>query len=644
MTDTELDPLSRDSAAQPQAAVAELSPEEPDAPAAPEGDDAPTGPVVFPAEPGPHAVSPDSASFAYIQRAGSGRLGLWISPVDGGGPHRLDTPVEFLDESAEPQWSPDGIWLAVTGAHPADGRSAVWIVNAELGDARLLVDHPGADHSPRWSPDGSTIAFISGRDGRDTLCAAPADGIGPAFHLTYASVGQDDHDPVWASGGSRIAFARKAAEAEQTGDHIWTVTLATGEAKQITKRLAARRSLTWAPDRALIMHIAEDGDWENVAVVNPDNAAGWNIASEYNDKASPRWSADGARVTYTRTKDGFVRCCERGTSSASAETIDPGDGVAKHPRFLADKRVLYAFTPATGPTRFIAQAATADAERTELPTAVPAAPVRALVAPTPIEFDVNGRKLGGLSYRMSELSGPVPAVVYLGDDPERPLHAAFDAVAQALAAAGLAVYVPSLPGTPGYGKKIANGLKETAGTEAEAADLLGILEIIRSAEGVDKHRLAVAGTGHGGALALTLAGSRPGQVQAVAAIDPVADWDTEFDNAGAERRRWLVDNLGVPAASRGAYTLRTPSTFVGVIDAPILLVGTDRAPNRRTEQIDLLTADMRELDMHFEHEVATLETDWETGARVAAFLRRTLAAVVPPADPRMDDALAPEAV
>ena len=46
------------------------------------------------------------------------------------------------------------------------------------------------------------------------------------------------------------------------------------------------------------------------SVVNPDNSAGWNIASEYGDKADPHWTDDGQRVVYIRCKDAVSRCCE----------------------------------------------------------------------------------------------------------------------------------------------------------------------------------------------------------------------------------------------------------------------------------------------------------------------------------------------
>ncbi|MCC6791602.1 MAG: S9 family peptidase [Thermomicrobiales bacterium] len=598
-----------------------------------------TLPLTAPPQPGDADVSPDGAAIAYLQRDRSGTLRLWISPLDGGAPRELATTIDLLESGDAPTWSPDGAWLAVTGQHPADGRSAIFILSAESGAARLLVDHPGVDRLPRWSPDGSMIAFVSRRDGRESVNVAFVDGVGPAVQMTHAPAGQDDHELCWSTDGKRIAFVRRAIENEQVGDHVWTVNVETGETKQVTKRLARRHSLAWAPDRALVLHISDDGEWENVAVVNVDNSAGWNIASEAGDKGDPHYSSDGQRVVYTRVKEGVVRCCERAASSSSAEAVDPGEGVVRSPRFLPDKKVVYLYQPVTGAPRFIVQEPKGDAERTELPVVVDWSSDRALITPYHLEVESEGRKLGGLLYRMGELSGPSPVVLYLADRPDRRRVAAFDPFVQALAASGLTVFAPSLPGTAGYGKKIANALKDRVATEAEVLDLLGVREALKKVEGVDWGRVAVVGSGHGGTLALLLAGSRPGQVQAVVAIDPIADWDTEFDHADAAEREWLARTFGIPATSRGIYAMRTPSTFVGVIDAPVLILGTDRAPAGRALQLDELTADMHELDVSFEHEVSHGESIWDLGLKTAAFLRRSLTAAVSPLDVRAEQVL-----
>ena len=206
----------------------------------------------LPPPPGPVSVSPDGATLAFLVRA-NGEFRLEQCPVGGGAPITLDLPFSPLpDEAAEgepgtgegPAWSPDGRRLAVKGDHPGHGGSAIWLVEVETGESRVLVDHRAADRGPRWSPDGALVAFTSRPEGRaDTVSMAFADEPGPAIALTDGR--QDDRDPAWSFDGSLLAFRRRHGEV--FGDHdLWVSVLATGELRQLTGKpgkagLARRR-------------------------------------------------------------------------------------------------------------------------------------------------------------------------------------------------------------------------------------------------------------------------------------------------------------------------------------------------------------------------------------------------------------------
>src|SRR6516164_1366874 len=71
---------------------------------------------------------------------------------------------------SDPQLSPDGKLVAYvrTTTDPATLKrnSDIWVVPADGSTApKLLVGGEKAENTPRWSPDGKHLAFISTRDG-----------------------------------------------------------------------------------------------------------------------------------------------------------------------------------------------------------------------------------------------------------------------------------------------------------------------------------------------------------------------------------------------------------------------------------------------------------------------------------------------
>lgn len=573
-----------------------------------------------PLMPGPGNPSPDGTQLAYLLTDSDGSTRLWITALDGSSASSIELPFRPVFDMDGPQWSADGTLIALTGSAPSDIGTAVWLAPVEGGECVLLADHAASDEQPRWSPDGSLLAFCSRRHGRSSICVATPDGYGPVVQLTHGPMGQDDRNPCWEPNSQRLAFTRHMVDGESEGEQIWTVSILTGEQKQVTKKLAHRSQLQWCPGKSQIAFITDEAEWLNVGVVNPDNSAGWNLASEAGDKSYPRYSPDGSRIMYTRRVRGEVRLVERPTSGATADPLDPGAGVVESPNWLPDKRVVYQFASATEAPAFIVQEAKKDVERLYIPVAGGWTAQKWFVAPEHVDYEIKGGlKAGALLFRTAG-DGARPGVIMLGPNPQRGNTYAYDSTIQALVHRGFAVIVPTLPGNPGYGKKIVKAMQERAGTEAEISDLVDLANWARSLESVDSTRLALVGAGYGGALALLLPGARPGVVDAVAVIDPVTDWDDELDQTDDEFADWYLTSMGLPSANRGKTALRTPTTFAGVLDLPVLLVGTSRASTGRAVQLERFAAALEELDVPYAREYAENESTWQTAERVAAFL------------------------
>ena len=110
-----------------------------------------------------------------------------------------------LKTVGDPQISPDGgsIAFTVTTASLSDNRniSKIWIVPADGGEAKALTTGPSSDRSPRWAPDGASIAYISTRDGDSQVWRIPRAG-GTAAKLTTVATGVNDFS--WAPDGKAL--------------------------------------------------------------------------------------------------------------------------------------------------------------------------------------------------------------------------------------------------------------------------------------------------------------------------------------------------------------------------------------------------------------------------------------------------------
>ena len=107
-------------------------------------------------------------------------------------------------------------------------RSSLWTVPAEGGTPPVRLTSglgekgPARDTSPRWSPDGTKLAFVSDRAGTAQLYTMDMAAGGEARPLTSWKAGAGS--PVWSPDGRWIAFSAKVKHGGATGDNKkdWT--------------------------------------------------------------------------------------------------------------------------------------------------------------------------------------------------------------------------------------------------------------------------------------------------------------------------------------------------------------------------------------------------------------------------------------
>ena len=169
---------------------------------------------------------------------------VWIVDVGTRKAVQLTTG-DFDDRS--PRWSPDGLRLAfvserMDGDPDRFNNGDVFVVDAIPGATPVkLTTWTGPDAGPVWSPDGSQIAYLQGSEPQlsaytqNTIAIVPSRG-GPT-RLVAASLDRDVNQLAWSSDGKSLRFLL----GDDRAQHLAQVDVATGV---MTRLVDGRRVVT----------------------------------------------------------------------------------------------------------------------------------------------------------------------------------------------------------------------------------------------------------------------------------------------------------------------------------------------------------------------------------------------------------------
>ena len=210
----------------------------------------------------------------------------------------------------------EGTWMSVDISHDGqwlafDLLGQVYRLPVGGGKAEPLTQNSGiaVNYHPRYSPDGSTIAFISDRKGQDNLWVMNADGSNPRPVLLDEN--SRAIEPNWMPDGKTLVFTRRMKSPSgfyRTNDELWSVS-AEGGAPRLVVKLASSGSS--APARAGVWTGQDRPQW---ASPTPDGKYLYFHSSLFagNNRQIKRVElATGQIDDVTEGKDQYLTCCGR---------------------------------------------------------------------------------------------------------------------------------------------------------------------------------------------------------------------------------------------------------------------------------------------------------------------------------------------
>ena len=232
-------------------------------------------------------------------------------------------------------------------------RSNLWAVSSDTGDLKQLTSGPRADTTPRWSPDGQTLAFLSDRDedGQRQILLLPTSG-GEAVPLTQIEGAVPSHrglNPMsWSPDGKKIAFLKADPESpeekrrkQEKDDYIdfereprytrlYTVDVETGSVICVSPNGLQIWEACWSSSGDEFAVVASDlpfeHSWYGCRLVRL-SGIGESARTLYDVRrqvAKPTWSPDGSLIGFLSSS-----WSDRSSVAGGVFVVSPDGGEAR---------------------------------------------------------------------------------------------------------------------------------------------------------------------------------------------------------------------------------------------------------------------------------------------------------------------------
>ena len=130
----------------------------------------------------------------------AGALNLFVARADGSGaPERLSSSDHIQLPGS---WSPDGTVLAFVELHPTTGRDILLLRDAGGRSVQPFLATAFHESSPRFSPDGRWVAYVSNESGRSEVYVRP---LADPSQKSQVSI-DGGVEPVWARDGRELFY------------------------------------------------------------------------------------------------------------------------------------------------------------------------------------------------------------------------------------------------------------------------------------------------------------------------------------------------------------------------------------------------------------------------------------------------------
>ena len=523
---------------------------------------------------------------------------------------------------ADPLWSPrDGrlafLAEAETGKHKAK-KGQVFVLSMAGGDARKITDAPEGVEQFAWSPDGTSIAYVTpdppdekalaqkedsfemGDDGLFTSAAprpqhiwiVKADGSGNrrvtsgTWSLPESAPNVAGPPPLsWSHDGQWIVFPRRATPSIGDADEstIWAVNTSSGQLRKLTTHERFEETPFFSPDGSEVSYgfprQGKPGMLTDLYVAPAPGGNGSDVTTDLDlDANAARWMPDGKSLVVEADEGTrrhlWIQALGGGAQELSLGALEPGAfsiGSQGEIAFVAssndDASELY----------YLASAGAQPRRLTDLNAwmgQLALGRTEGLDWHGPGNFHEDGAVTYPAGY---DASKKYPLVLTIHGGPRGASTLAFSAFTQYLAAQGFVVFEPNYRGSTNLGNAYAKAIFGDSG-DGPGRDVMAGIAMLEKHASIDESRIGVSGWSYGGYMTTWLIGHYHIWKTAVAGA-PVTDFVNQYDwadnNVG---RKYIYSGSPWIGRNMARYREASPITYVGDVTTPLLLLHDARDP------------------------------------------------------------------
>jgi dipeptidyl aminopeptidase/acylaminoacyl peptidase len=524
-----------------------------------------------------------------------------------------DGVLRKIGEGGSPQISPKGDRVAYTA------KRQLFVAPLAEGKPEAVITAPGNRSTLRWSPDGTKLAFVSGR--REHAFVGVYDFAAKSIRYLDPSVDRDAF-PAWSPDGRQIAFARIPSRNEVLAfapvrkGQPWSIRVAdvvTGKGRQVWRAdegngsvyrgIVADDQIAWAAGDRIVFPWEKDG-WTHLYSVSVDGrlkpAATLLTPGEF-EVEHVSLSPDRREIVYSSNQNDIDRrhvWRVPADGSMPPAAVTSGRGIEWSPLFANASTIAILRSDARVPAH---PAIAGGKDLTAPPARYPAAQ---LVEPQPVTVvATDGMKIHAQLFLPADHTAKHPAAVFFHGGSRRQMLLGFHygdyysnayAMNQYLASRGYVVLSVNYRSGIGYGMEFREA--ESYGTRgaSEVNDVIGAGLYLRARPDVDPERIVAWGGSYGGYLTAFALAKASNLFAAGSDFHGVHDWNNEIK---------VFEPSYDPRANQDLARLAFQSSPIAYVDtwkSPVLLIQGDDDRNVAFNETIHLAEELRKRNVDVE--------------------------------------------